>query len=119
MLWAQGRLHLRLLCYFQEGPQAPYAESIRQKLKRFNAHPSTYTWTQLQAQNAVDMKTAVDWRHVSSVEHYRQPSTFMYIGSTSQSVFVESNRMSVAKKLATGGYAEQSLQSGSGSPTTL
>ena len=46
----------------------------------------------------------------SSVEHYRQPSTFMYIGSTSQSVFRrESNRLSVAKKLLTGGEAQAEL----------
>ena len=42
--------------------------------------------------------------------HYRQPSTFMYIGSTSQSVFRwESNRLSVAKKLSAGGEAQAEL----------
>ena len=46
----------------------------------------------------------------SSVEHYKQPSTFMYIGSTSQSVFRrESNRMSVAKKLTSGKEAQAEL----------
>ena len=56
------------------------------------------------------MKVAVGWRHFSSVEHYRQPSTFMYIGSTSQSVFRrESNRLSVAKKLLAGGEAQAEL----------
>ena len=56
------------------------------------------------------MKVAVDWRHFSSVEHYRQLSTFMYIGSTSQSVFRrESNRLSVAKKLLAGGEAQAEL----------
>ena len=86
MLWAQGLLHLLLLFYFQDGSQTSFAESIRQKLRCFQVHPRTYTWTRFQAQNAVYMKTTVDWRHFSSVEHYRQPSTFMYIGSTSQSV---------------------------------
>ena len=73
----------------------------------FSGYPSTYTWQRLRSQNAVYMKVAVDWRYFSSVEHYRQPSTFMYIGSTSQSVFRrESNRLSVAKKLLTGGEAQ-------------
>ena len=46
----------------------------------------------------------------SSIVHYRQPSTFMYIGSTSQSVFRwESNRLSVAKKLSAGGEAQAEL----------
>ena len=99
-LWAQALLHLSLLFYFQEGSQASYAESIREKLRCFRIHPSMYTWQRFRSQNAVYMKVAVDWRHFSSVEHYRQPSTFMYIGSTSQSVFRrESNRLSVAKKL--------------------
>ena len=41
---------------------------------------------------------------------YRQPSTLMYLGSTSQSVFRrESNRMSVAKKLTAGGEAQAEL----------
>ena len=76
----------------------------------FQVHPRTYTWTRFQALNAVYMKTTVDWRHFSSVEHYRQPSTFMYIGSTSQSVFRrESNRMSVAKKLTSGKEAQAEL----------
>ena len=98
-LWAQGLLHLLLLFYFQEGSQASYAESIREKLRCFRVHPSTYTWQRFRSQNAVYMKVAVDWRHFSSVEHYRQPSTFMYIGSTSQSVFRrESNRLSVARQ---------------------
>ena len=59
---------------------------------------------------AVYTKVAVDWRHFSSIIHYRQPSTFMYIGSTSQSVFRwESNRLSVAKKLSAGGEAQAEL----------
>ena len=78
-LWAQGLLHLLLLFYFQEGSQASYAESIREKLRCFRVHPSTYTWQRFRSQNAVHMKVAVDWRHFSSVERYRQPSTFMYI----------------------------------------
>ena len=110
MLWAQGLLHLLLLFYFQDGSQTSFAESIRQKLRCFQVHPRNYTWTRFQAQNAVYMKTTVDWRHFSSVEHYRQPSTFMYIGSTSQSVFRrESNRMSVAKKLTSGKEAQAEL----------
>ena len=109
-LWAQGLLHLLLLFYFQEGSQASYAESIREKLRCFRVHPSAYTWQRFRSQNAAYMKVAVDWRHFSSVEHYRQPSTFMYIGSTSQSVFRrESNRLSVAKKLLTGGEAQAEL----------
>ena len=69
-----------------------------------------YTWSRFQAQNAVYKKVAVDWRHFSSVEQYRQPSTFMYIGPTSQSVFRrESNRLSVAKKLSSGGEAQAEL----------
>ena len=63
MLWAQGLLHLLLLFYFQDGSQTSFAESIRQKLRCFHVHPQTYTWTRLQAQNAVYMKTTVDWRH--------------------------------------------------------
>ena len=110
MLWAQGLLHLLLLFYFQDGSQTSFAESIRRKLRCFQVHPQTYTWTRFQAQNAVYMKTTVDWRHFSSVEHYRQPSTFMYIGSTSQSVFRrESNRMSVAKKLTSGREASRAF----------
>ena len=106
----KGLLHLLLLFYFQEGSQASYAESIREKLRCFRVHPSMYTWQRFRAQNAVYMKVAVDWRHFSiSVEHYRQPSTFMYIGSTNQSVFRrESNRLSVAKKLFAGGEAQAS-----------
>ena len=101
---------LLLLFYFQEGSQASYAASFRQKLSCFRVHPSTYTWQRNQAQNAVYTKVAVDWRHFSSVVHYRQPSTFMYIGSTSQSVFRwESNRLSVAKKLSAGGEAQAEL----------
>ena len=66
-----------------------------------------YSWSKFQSQNAVYMKVAVGWRHFSSIEQYRQPSTFMYIGSTSQSVFRrESNRFSVAKKLSSGGEAQ-------------
>ena len=110
MPWAQGLLHLLLLFYFQDGSQTSFAESIRQKLRCFQVHPKTYTWARFQAQNAVYMKTVVDWRHFSSVEHYRRPSTFMYLGSTSQSVFRrESNRMSVAKKLTAGGEAQAEL----------
>ena len=110
MLWAQGLLHLLLLFYFQDGSHTSFAESIRRKLRCFQVHPQTYTWARFQAQNAVYMKTTVDWRHFSSVEHYRQPSTFMYIGSTSQSVFRrESNRMSVAKKLTSGKEAQAEL----------
>ena len=110
MLWAQGLLHLLLLFYLQDGSQTSFAESIRRKLRCFQVHPQTYTWTRFQAQNAVYMKTTVDWRHFSTVEHYRQPSTFMYIGSTSQSVFRrESNRMSVAKKLTSGREAQAEL----------
>ena len=109
-LWVQGLLHLLLLFYFQDGSFTCFAESIRQKLRCFQVHPRTYTWTRFQAQYAVYMKTTVDWRHFSSVEHYRQPSTFMYIGSTSQSVFRrESNRMSVAKKLTSGKEAQAEL----------
>ena len=94
----------------QDGSQTSFAESIRQKLRCFHVHPQTYTWARFQAQNAVYMKTTVDWRHFSSVEHYRQPSTFMYIGSTSQAVFRrESNRMSVAKKLTSGKEAQAEL----------
>ena len=48
---------------FQEGSQASYAESIREKLRCFRAHPSTYTWQRFRSQNAVYMKVAVDWRH--------------------------------------------------------
>ena len=57
------------------------------------------------------MKVAVDWRHFSSVEHYRQPSTFMYIGSTSQSVFRrESNRLLSSQETASaGGEAQAEL----------
>ena len=109
MLWAQGLLDL-LLFYFQDGSFASYAEVIRTKLRCFQVHPMDYTWPRFQAQNAVYMKVAVDWRHFSSVEQYRQPSTFMYIGSTSQSVFRrESNRLSVAKKLSSGGEAQAEL----------
>ena len=59
-LWAQGLLHLLLLFYFQEGSQASYAESIREKLRCFRVHPSTYTWQRFRSQNAVHMKVAVD-----------------------------------------------------------
>ena len=100
MLWAQGLLHLLSLLYFQDGSQTSFAESIRQKLRCFQVHPKTYTWTRFQAQNAVYMKTAVDW----------QPSTFMCLGSTSQSVFRrESSRMSVANRLTSGGEAQAEL----------
>ena len=59
---------------------------------------------------AVSTKVAVDWRPFSSIVHYRQPSTFMHIGSTSQSVFRwESNRLSVAKNLSAGGEAQAEL----------
>ena len=110
MLWAQGLLHLLLLFYFQDGSFTSYAETIRAKLRCFQVHPMDYTWPRFQAQNAIYMKVAVDWRHFSSVEHYRQPSTFMYIGSTSQSVFRrESNRLSLAKKLPSGGEAQAEL----------
>ena len=110
MLWAQGLLHLLLLFYFQDGSFTSYADVIRTKLRCLQVHPMDYTWPRFQAQNAVYMKAAVDWRHFSSVEQYRQPSTFMYIGSTSQSVFRrESNRLSVAKKLSSGGEAQAEL----------
>ena len=110
MLRAQGLLHLLLLFYFQDGSFTSYAEVIRSKLRCFKVHPMDYTWPRFQSQNAVYMKAAVDWRHFSTVEQYRQPSTFMYIGSTSQSVIRrESNRLSVAKKLATGGEAQAEL----------
>ena len=52
-LWAQGLLHLLLLFYFQEGSQASYAESIREKLRCFR-------WQRFRSQNAVYMKVAVD-----------------------------------------------------------
>ena len=119
-LWAQGLLHLLLLFYFQEGSQASYAERIREKLRCFRVHPSTYTWQRFRAQNAVYMKVAVDWRHFSSVEHYRQPSTFMHIGSTSQSVFRrESNRLSVAKNCLLVAKLRQSWLSDIGFQTTV
>ena len=98
------------LFYFQDGSFTSYAEVIRTKLRCFQVHTMDYTWPRFQAQNAVYMKVAVDWRHFSSVEQYRQPSTFMYIGSTSQSVFRRgSNRLSVAKKLSSGGEAQAEL----------
>ena len=110
MFWAHGLLHLVLLFYFQDGSLTSYAEVIRTKLRCFQVHPMDYTWSKFQAQNAVYMKVAVDWRHFSSVEQNRQPSTFMYIGSTSQPVFRrESNRLSVAKKLSSGGEAQAEL----------
>ena len=110
MLWAQGLLHLVLLFYFQDGSLTSYAEVIRSELRCYRVHPMDYSWSKFQAQNAVYMKVAVDWRHFSSIEQYRQPSTFMYIGSTSQSVFRrESNRFSVAGKLSSGGEAQAEL----------
>ena len=52
----------------------------------------------------------VDWRLFNSIERYRQPSTMMYIGSTSISVpRRESNRLSVYKKLVAGQQAQAEL----------
>ena len=48
-LWDQGLLHLLLLFYFQEGSQASYAESIREKLRYFRVHPSMHTWQRFRA----------------------------------------------------------------------
>ena len=62
-----------------------------------------YTWPRFLRPNAVYMKTAVDWRLFNSVEQYRQPSTYVYIGPTSISVANrESNRMSTLKQLELG-----------------
>ena len=110
-LWAQGLLHLLLLFIFKKARRHPMPKVFDRSSGVFGfTRRHTYTWQRFRAQNAVYMKVDVDWRHFSSVEHYRQPSTFMYIGSTSQSVFRrESNRLSVAKKLSAGGEAQAEL----------
>ena len=43
MLWAQGLLRLLLLFYFQDGSLTSFAESIKQKLRCFQVHPTNYT----------------------------------------------------------------------------
>ena len=83
------------------GHQTLFARDVAAK-----AQPSLHSLLS----EAVSTKVAVDWRPFSSVVHYRQPSTFMYIGSTSQSVFRwESNRLSVGKKLFAGCEAQAEL----------
>ena len=109
-MWAQGLLHLCLLFCFSDSTQQSCAELLRRKLRALKVHPAMYTWPRFLKSNAVYIKTKVDWRIFSTVEKYRQPSTMMYVGSTSISVSRrESNRLSVYRKLVKGQEAQAEL----------
>ena len=103
MIWSQGLLHLALLLLLRNSAQQSQAELLPRKLRPMYVHPGMYRRPRFQRPNAVYMKSVVDWRLFKSVEHYRQPSASMCVGSTFITVADrESYRMPTLRQLSQG-----------------
>ena len=63
-----------------------------------NVHPAMCSWPLFETQCSVH-ESALGWRLFNTVDNYRQPSTYMYVGSTSMTVANKKSNRTMLKKL--------------------